>query len=80
MGRASGPFEDVGQLGNPFIVVDAGTFGRIHKAGGETKDGVRDVVEAIADLLAEQLPNGGGSETNEKRYQDGDVPVHAVLP
>src|SRR6185503_8471706 len=51
-GSRFGSFEDVGKLGDPFILVDGDPLGGGESAGSEAEDGVGQVVQPVAYFFA----------------------------
>jgi hypothetical protein len=79
-GTGLGSAQDVGELGEPFILVDGGALAGGEAAGGEAEDGVGHVVEAVSYLLAGHVAECGHAEADEETDPGPEVAGHAGLP
>src|ERR1700744_4047746 len=67
-----------GEARDPFVFVDGDSAGGVKAGGGEAEDELREVVEPAADLLVDELSEGGGDDAAGEDKGGQRVPVHAV--
>jgi hypothetical protein len=79
-GPVFGSFEDVGEFGKPFVVVNGCALARVKAMGSEAEDGVGQVVESVVYLLSDHAAEDGHAQGAEDAQQGPEDAAHAGLP